>query len=175
MTFTRPLRSFTLTAHVASSVAWLGAVAAFLALSIAGLISGDTHVVEAAYVSMELIGWMVIVPLSLTSLVTGLVQGLGTTWGLFRHWWVLIKLILNILAAILLLVHMQPIGHMARVVAETTLSNQDFREVRVQLVADAFAALLLLLTATALSVYKPRGLTRYGWRKLRAEQTRSPR
>jgi hypothetical protein len=35
---------------------------------------------------------------------------------------------------------------------------------RVQLVADAGAAILALLVATVLSVFKPRGLTRHGQR-----------
>ena len=41
---------------------------------------------RGAYLAMDLIGWFVIVPLSLASLLTGLVQALGTTWGLFRHY-----------------------------------------------------------------------------------------
>jgi DMSO/TMAO reductase YedYZ heme-binding membrane subunit len=74
-----------LTAHVVSSVGWLGGVAVFLALSVAGVTSEDPQVVRAAYIAMESIGWLVLVPLSLASLLTGLVQSLGTKWGLFRH------------------------------------------------------------------------------------------
>src|SRR5258708_11390948 len=102
------LRKFALTAHVTASVGWLGAVAAFLAVAIAGLTSGDTPMVRAAYLAMGLTGWFVIVPLSLASLLTGLGQALGTTWGLFRHYWVLAKLLITVVATILLLVHMQP-------------------------------------------------------------------
>ncbi len=158
------LRKFALTAHVTASVGWLGAVAAFLALAIAGLTSGDTQMVRAAYLAMGLTGWFVIVPLSLASLLTGLVQALGTTWGLFRHYWVLAKLLITVVATILLLVHMQPVGHLARVVAVTTLVSGQLAGMRVQLVADAAAALVALLMATGLSVYKPRGLTAYGLR-----------
>jgi hypothetical protein len=165
MTMTPRLRKFALTAHVTSSVGWLGAVAGFLALAVTGLSSQDAQMVRAAYLAMELTGWFVIVPLSLASLPTGLIMALGTTWGLFRHYWVLVKLLITILATILLLVHMQPVGHLARVVAETTLASGELAGLRVQLVADAGAALLALLVATALSVYKPRGMTRYGWRK----------
>lgn len=127
--------------------------------------------VRAAYLAMELTGWFVIVPLSLASLLTGLVQSLGTSWGLFRHYWVLIKLLITVLATILLLVHMQPVGHLARVVAETTLTGGEVAGLRVQLVADAGAALVALLVATALSVYKPQGMTPYGWRKHHEERT----
>ena len=72
------LRRFVLTAHVISSVGWLGAVAVFLGLSVVGLTSQDAQVVRAVHLAMEPAGWMVLVPLSLASLLTGLVQSLGT-------------------------------------------------------------------------------------------------
>ena len=158
------LRKLALTAHVTSSVGWLGAVLCFLALALAGLTSGDVTRVRAAYLAMETIGWLVIVPLSLASLLTGLVQALGTPWGLFRHYWVVFKLLITVLATLLLLVHMQPIGHMAAVVARRTLAGGELQGLRVQLVADAGAAVVALLVATTLSVYKPRGLTPCGRR-----------
>ena len=170
-TMTPLVRKFALTAHVTFSVGWLGAVAAFLALAVAGLTSQDPQVVRAAYLAMDLTAWFVIVPLSLASLVTGLVQSLGTTWGLFRHYWVLIKLVMTILATLALLVHMRPISYMARVAATTTIARADHRGVRVQLVATAGAALLVLLVATTLGVFKPRGITPYGRRKQNNQRT----
>ncbi len=117
MPMTLPLRWFALTAHVASSVGWLGAVVSFLALAIAGLTSGDAQMVRATCLTMEVTGWFVIVPLSLATLPTGLIMSLGTEWGLILHYWVVVKLLITIFATILLLVHMQPVGHLARVVA----------------------------------------------------------
>jgi hypothetical protein len=171
MTMTPGIRKFALTAHVISSVGWLGAVAGFLALAIAGLTSNDAQMVRAAYLGMELTAWFVIVPLSLASPLTGLVMSLGTTWGLFRHYWVLVKFLITIFATVVLLLHLQPIGHLARVVAETTLSKGELGGLRIQLVANAGAAVLALLVATFLSVYKPRGMTPYGWRKYHEEST----
>ncbi|MGI9077437.1 MAG: hypothetical protein ACR2G6_08915 [Gemmatimonadaceae bacterium] len=156
------VRKFALTAHVTSSVGWLGAVAGFLALAVAGLTSQDAQMVRAAYLAMELTSWFVIVPLSLASPLTGLVQSLGTTWGLFRHYWVVAKLLMTIPASIVLLLHMQPISRIADVAAETTLSSTDLGGLRIRLVANAGAALLVLLVATTLSVYKPKGRTPYG-------------
>ncbi|MBA2563864.1 MAG: hypothetical protein H0V09_00370 [Gemmatimonadetes bacterium] len=171
MTMTPRLRKFALTAHITSSVGWLGAVAGFLALAVAGLTSQDALMVRAAYIAMELTGWFVILPLSLASLLSGLVQSLGTTWGLFRHYWVLAKLLITVVATIVLLLHMQPVSRMAGIVAETTLSSADLRGLRIQLVADAGAALLALLVTTTLSVYKPRGMTGYGRRMPREQRS----
>jgi hypothetical protein len=162
---TTGLRKFALMVHVISSVGWFGAIAGFVALAVAGLAGQDAQRVRAAYVGMELTGWFVIVPMAVASVLTGLVSSLGTTWGLFRHYWVVAKLVMTIPATILLLVHMQPISYMARVAADTTLSSADLRGLRIQLLAEAVAALLVLLVATWFSVYKPRGTTPYGWRK----------
>jgi uncharacterized membrane protein len=159
------LRKSALTAHVISSVGWLGAVAGFLALAVAGLTSRDAQMVRAAYLAMDLTAWFVIVPLSFASPLTGLVQSLGTPWGLFRQYWVLLKLLITIPSTVLLLVHMQPIDYVGGLAAKTTLSSADLRELRIQIVIEASAALLVLLVATILSVYKPEGMTQYGWRK----------
>ncbi|MEP6664177.1 MAG: hypothetical protein ABJC04_10995 [Verrucomicrobiota bacterium] len=169
MSMSPALRKFALTAHVTSSVGWFGAVASFLALAVAGLTSQNPQIVRAAYLAMGLTAWWVIVPLSLASPLTGIVQSLGTEWGLFRHYWVLIKFVITIPATIILLLHMKPIGHLARVVAETTLAHGELSGLRIQLVANAAAALVVLLIATALSIYKPQGMTRYGRRKQREQ------
>ncbi len=80
------------------------------------------------------------------------------------------KLLITVPATIILLLHMQPIGYVARMAAETTLSSGDLRQLRIQLVAAAAAALFGLLIATTLSVYKPRGVTPYGRRAQRAAE-----
>lgn len=49
------LRKFTLTAHTTSSVGFLGAVGAFIAIACAGLASQHMPLVRAAYLAMELI------------------------------------------------------------------------------------------------------------------------
>jgi hypothetical protein len=166
------LRKLALTAHVTSSVGWMGAVACFLALAIAGLIGREDHAARAAYVAMKTTTWAVIVPLCFASLVTGLIESLGTPWGLFRHYWVVAKLVLTVLATVVLLAHTQPIGLLAHAAARATLSG-DLHSVRVQLLVDAAAALFVLLVATVLAVYKPRGMTPYGWRKQHRPQLQS--
>jgi hypothetical protein len=166
MTMGPRLRKFVLTAHVISSVGWLGAVAVFFALAITGLTSQDAQVVRAAYLAMDSTGWLVLVPLSLASLLTGLIQSLGTKWGLFRHYWILAKLLINVFATIVLLLYMQTLSYLAGRAAETGWSSGDLSGLRSPSAAvHAGAALLLLLVAATLSVYKPRGMTRYGWRK----------
>jgi DMSO/TMAO reductase YedYZ heme-binding membrane subunit len=85
------IRQFALTAHVTSSVGWLGAVLVFLALAVVGLRSGDAQTVRGVYLVMERAAWLVLAPLAFASVLTGIVQSLGTTWGLLRHYWVVFK------------------------------------------------------------------------------------
>ena len=166
MTLTPGLRKFALTAHIVSSVGWLGAVASVLALAVAGLTSSDAQMVRGAYLAMDLTGSFVLIPLALASLLTGLLQSLGTKWGLFRHYWVLFKLLIAVLATIVLLLYTQTLGFLAGVAADTTLPDDELGVLRTpSVVLHAAAALLLLLVAATLSVYKPRGMTRYGKRK----------
>jgi hypothetical protein len=160
---TSGLRKFALTAHVVSSVGWLGTVVVFLALALVGLTSEDAETVRGAYLVMESAGWFVLVPLALASLVTGLAQALGTTWGLFRHYWVVFKLLINLFATLALLMYMQTLGSLADLAADARADLDAVRSPSPLL--HAAAALLLLLTATVLAVYKPRGLTPYGRRR----------
>src|SRR5216684_4422537 len=139
------LRKLVLTAHITFSVGWIGAVAAFLALAVAGLTSQNVQMVRAAYPAMELIARFVIVPLAFASLLTGLIQSLGTPWGLFRHYWVVVKLLLTAFATVVLLVKMELIGYAARLAAETTLFGADLRAAGIQLMVHAAGGLLLLL------------------------------
>jgi hypothetical protein len=162
---TPPVRKFALTAHVTSAVGWLGAVASFLTLALAGLASRDADLVRAAYVATDTITWWVIVPLAFAALATGLIMSLGTQWGLFPHYWVLVKFMLTMLATVLLLLHTRPIGALASVARESRLWSNDVRQLQMQLVGDASAALFVLLVNVTLSVYKPYGLTAYGRRR----------
>ena len=169
MTMTAPLRKLALTAHVTTSVGWLGALAVFLAHALASLISQDEQMVRAASLAMGLTAWFVILPLSLASLTTGLVQALGTAWGLFRHYWVLFKLLLTAVATIVLLLKLGPISYLADMAAEKAFSSADLIGLRTSLMIHAAGGLLVLLAVATLAVYKPRGMTRYGLRKEREQ------
>lgn len=160
------LRKLNLTAHVTSSVGWLGAVAAFLVLSVAGLASQNADIVRSAYVAMNLIGLFVIVPLSLASMTTGVVQSLATHWGLFRHYWVAVKFVLTVGATILLLLHQfTAVASASQRVSETPLGAlPEVGKLGPQLVGDAALAVVTLIVTTTLSVYKPWGRTSYGRR-----------
>ncbi|GHO48815.1 hypothetical protein [Ktedonospora formicarum] len=164
------LRKFALTAHVTCSIGWFGAVAAFQALAIAGLISQDREMVRATSLTMEVTTWFVIVPFAFASLLSGIVSSLGTKWGLIQYYWVLVKLLITIVATIILLVHTQPIDLLAEVAVKTTAFSADFRREQIQMVVASSAALIVLLVLTTLSVYKPRGMTRYGLHQLREQR-----
>lgn len=168
------LRRSVLTLHIMVSVGWIGAVAAYLPLDVAAATSEDAPTLRAAYVAMEWIAWCAIVPLALAALLTGLVISLGTPWGLFRHYWVLISFVLTVGAVVVLLAETRVIGHFAATAASPTTSDGDLRALGNTL-PHSIGGLVVLLVIMVLNVYKPRGLTPYGQRTLRERASEQPR
>jgi hypothetical protein len=173
MTLSPRGRNLALTAHVAASVGWLGAVSGALVLAVTGATSADAQTIRASYLALELLAWFALVPLALASLVTGLIQSLGSTWGLFRHYWVLAKLAINLFATLVLLLYLPTLGRLADLAAETPAADDVAAPSSASPALHAGAALLLLLLATVLAVFKPRGVTPYGWRKQRERRARA--
>jgi hypothetical protein len=170
MTMTAGLRKFMLATHLTCSVGWIGAVVAYLVLGISAGTTVDTQSLRGAWIAMELIGWFALTPLALAALLTGLILSLGTPWGLFRHYWVLISLVLTILATAVLLLHLPTVSSLAAVARGADSATLG------RLGSDLLhpgAGLLVLLAITWLNVYKPAGLTPYGWRKLQEQRQQS--
>ena len=163
MTMTPGLRRFTFTTHITSSVGWFGAVIVFLALAAIGLISQDEVTVRGAYLLMAPAAWFVLVPLAHASLLSGIALSLGTTWGLFWHYWISLKLLITVFATVVLPIYMGTFRQMAGVAADPTIGLGLVRNPSPMV--HAILALGLLLVATVLAVYKRLGMTAHGMRK----------
>lgn len=166
------MRKLTLGIHLTVSIGWIGAVAAYLALDVTTVTSDDPGILRAAYAGMELIAQSVIVPLAIAALITGIIMSLGTRWGLIRHYWVLISLILTLFAVVVLLSETRTISALADIAADPSTTPEDLSALNSTLV-HSIGALVVLVAILILNVYKPRGLTRYGWRKQQAAESRS--
>jgi hypothetical protein len=165
MMMTPRVRKAALFAHATSSVGWIGAVAVFLVVAVIGMTSDDAQTVRGVYLVMEPAAWRVLLPLAIASLVSGLVMSLGTAWGLFRYYWVIFKLAISVFATIILLIYMGTFRLMAGV-ADNSASDLDAIR-NPSPVLHATLAMLLLLAANVLAVYKPLGFTAYGLRAQR--------
>ncbi len=160
-------RRLALTAHVTVSVGWGGAVAAFLALAVTGLLTADVEAARGAYLALEVVATYVIVPLAVTTLASGVVSSVTTAWGLFRHYWVVVKLGVTVIAVVVLLLQLPLIAYLADAARAAAPFDEKAGEARRSLVVHSGAGLLVLLVPTVLGVYKPRGLTPYGARTAR--------
>lgn len=158
------LRKLVLAVHLTLSIGWIGAVAAYMALDFVAATGENPQMLRSAYLAMELIARRVIVPLALASLVTGIVISLGTKWGLFRHYWVLISLVMTLFATVVLLVETRTISHYADIAAAPTTSADQLRALGNTLV-HSIGGTVFLLVILVLNIYKPRGMTPHGWRK----------
>ena len=134
---------------------------AYLVLGVVAVTAADDATIRASWVAMEAIGWYAIVPLAVASWVTGIIMGLGTRWGLFRHYWVSISLILTSVALAVLLLHMPDVS--ATVEVARTASGDELTALGGDLAHPA-VGLVVLLVVQVLNIYKPRGVTRYGHR-----------
>jgi uncharacterized membrane protein len=170
VTLSPTARKSALLAHVVSSVGWLGGVVVFLALAVAALRTDDSEVVRATVIAMDVVGWSVLVPLAAAAFVTGLLGAIGSPWGLLDHYWVVVKLILTVLATAVLLVHLEPVAAAAD---GLRTGGVDLGTLRERLVVQSAAALGVLLFAAVLSVFKPKGRTRRGWRNHQAGLARA--
>lgn len=155
------VRKAALTVHLACSLGWIGAAVTYLALGVAATTSVDAGRIRALWVALEIVGWAVIVPFAVAALLTGLVVSLASPWGLLRHWWVLISLVLTTIAVAVTVLHMPTVSATARRAASagpgelTGLGGDLFHPA---------AGLVVLLVVTVLNVYKPRG-------RIRADRT----
>jgi hypothetical protein len=162
MTMSRGWRKAALAVHLTVSASWIGAVLAYLVLGIAAVTSEQNSTIRGAWIAMELIGRFAIVPLALVSLTTGVVMAVGTKWGLFRYYWVLISFVLTTFATVIVVLHMPDVSGIADQARVSSRSGMR------DLGGDLFHAgggLTVLVAVLVLNVVKPPGLTRYGWRR----------
>jgi hypothetical protein len=157
-------RNLLLTLHITVAVAALGVDAALLILGITGLVSSDANVIRASYVTMDLLVPAALLPLALGALLTGILVALRTRWGLVRHYWVLAKLVLTIVAATAATLSLRPALDEAAATALALpldeLRGAGIGPAGVAVTVAPAVALLILITAVVLAVYKPWGQTR---------------
>lgn len=147
------LRKLTLTAHVVLSVGWIGLAGSLIALAVVGLGSGEAWV----YRAIGVLGETFLLPLGMGSLVTGILLGVDTKWGLVRHYWVAAKLVGTIG---LVLATQLALGRFIASAAERAAAGGPVGEPAQSVLGGSIANLVLLIVMTVLSVYKPWGRTR---------------
>jgi hypothetical protein len=143
---TPAVRRAVLTIHIVAGVGLLGDVAAVLAINVRAATTGDPALAAASY---ELLGMFTVlfgIPLSFGALVTGVVLGLGSKWGVARYAWVTAKLVLLIGVILVGALVLGP-G------TEAMRSGDGGAEAR--LIAGAGYDVVALTLATGLSVFKP--------------------
>ena len=154
-------RKILLLTHILTSVGMMGAISCFFALAWLGLV--DVGAGPAVYPAMNIITQALIVPLALASLVIGTLQALVTQWVLMRHYWVLLKLVLTLIVVAILLMQTANISLLGTLPADG-LARPEWATTRFSMVLHAGGGFVVLALTLILSVYKPKGLTPYGWR-----------
>lgn len=162
----RRARHVVLIVHIVSSVAWIGVNLAMLALVVAGLTSSSGQVVAVAQQAVTIIVPPVVPPLAIATVVSGVVLGIGTRWGLITHRWVTIKLALSLVMLVLVFVALLP-GALGADTPDPTQSADALRAQTDigQMIFPPVVSSIALIVATVLSVTKPGGTTRWARRQ----------
>lgn len=153
-------RKALLVLHVVSSVALLGEVWGLVVLNLTATLTDDAGLARAAY---QLMGRLIFaggIPLSLSGLATGVVLALTSRWGLLRHYWVFTKFVLLIGVIVIGMFLFDPAGLAAASPDGPAVADQW------KAVAAVGSQVVMLVTATTLSVFKPRRRTPLGRRTL---------
>ncbi len=158
------LRKAVLTVHVTCSLGWVGAAAAYLVLGVVAATSDEPLSIRACWIAMDLIGWYAVAPAAIASLITGIGISVITPWGLFRHYWVVIALVLTSFATVILLLHLP--GVTATAERARTADDAVLQGLGGDVLHPALGLVVLLVVAV-LNMYKPRGLTPHGLRRQR--------
>lgn len=162
-------RQALLAAHVLSSAAWLGMAVMFVALSLLALRAANVRDAQTIYESMAFFDQTMLPWANVAATTSGFALGVTTKWGIVRHWWVVIKVLISfaILGIAFGFLHdalersAAEAAHLATVggaVSDVDSSGQ--------VVLWGFTlALVSLIGAMLLSLYKPRGMTWWGRRQ----------
>jgi hypothetical protein len=143
------LRKLVLATHVLVAVGWFGAVLAKLVLEITAATSLDPEVHGAAYVFMGAFDRALFPPAAIATLLTGIILSVGTPWGLFRHYWIVAKLVLTIAVVV------TGVAFVGAWVEQAIAAGAG--PVSMPLIYAALAHVLMLGAATVISIYKPWG------------------
>jgi hypothetical protein len=155
-------RKSVLVLHIASAGAWLGVDVVMGVLIFTALAREDPATRALSYRALELVAVGPLLACGLVSLLTGLVLGLGSRWGLVRYWWVAAKLVLNLVLTGLVLVALGP-----EVAAHADQARQFEAGLPAlldvgQLIFPPIVSPAALLVAIVLAVFKPWGRVRQG-------------
>lgn len=154
------LRKATLVVHIASAGAWIGIDVLVAVLVLTGWFADDASVRGAAY---QALGLFVVWPMfsaAVVCLLSGLLLGLGTKWGLVRYWWVAVKLVINVVLCVLVLLALRPGMDEVRVYGEALSTTGRAVGDMGDLFFPPLVSLVTLTVATVLAVYKPWGRVR---------------
>ncbi len=160
---TRTQRRALVTLHVALSVGWLGASIVMLTLAIAARVSQPAGPARSAYWAMRLLAEALLIPLSLSVLLIGVLVAATSPWGLLRYRWVLVKLIATCAAVLLSLLALPAMTHIAYQDA-TQHELAAMQDAGARLIIASSVSVAVYLSLTAISVFKPWGRTIRGRR-----------
>ncbi|OZB95000.1 DUF2269 family protein [Paenibacillus sp. XY044] len=147
--------------HVLSVVCWLGGALVMLLLGMYMLKAENGDQLYYTLENMHLIDVVFIRYTALATVLSGTALSVWTNWGLFKYYWILIKLVLTLLLIVFGIVYMG--GWLSQIVRTASqarllaLSDDAFLNTSFSLIGGAMANIISLVFMTAISYFKPFG------------------
>jgi len=164
-------RKLLLSIHVIVTGAWLGSVVVNLVLLIHAAVTTEPALARSVYSVMDRLVTEVMPPLAASTLLTGILLGLGTQWGILLHYWVATKLALSVAVV---LIGNAVIDRWVEQLLDTAQSSQipPRGTTWIMLLAATVLSVAMLVMASVLSTYKPWGRTARGRAAVEHERAR---
>jgi hypothetical protein len=146
--------------HIVAVALWFGVDIALGILVLTAVLVDDPVVAGTALQAVPMFAIWPMFGASVASLVTGVVLGLGSKYGLVRYWWVAIKLAANLLMSTLIVLSLRPGVDAAAELGRRLVAGETTAAVPADLLYPVFVAPSLLLLSFVLSVLKPKARLR---------------
>lgn len=132
-----------------------------LAMAVTAMLTSDADTVRAAYRAMKIIGDTLVIPVSLTALLSGLWLSLATPWRLFTWRWVTVKFWLTLSAAtasvFALRARLDQAAHVAAVHPVGSIADMQLGSLRQSMVIIPTVATCVYVANVVIAVTKPWG------------------
>lgn len=157
------LRKSMLFVHIVTGVGWMGTDIALMILVFGALRSDDAERVAASYLATAYIGVLAVPVLAVAMTISGIILSLGSGLGLFKHWWVFVKLLISLVLCVLvwlaLLPELTTLPDMVEMGASADQVRDRLGEATVGLLFPPVVSFTMMAVASLLSIFKPWGRT----------------
>lgn len=161
-------RNWLLSLHISAGGLWFGTALCLVAISLGGCSLSDGDGLYGINIARSLLGEVVIVPTAVLSVITGVLLCAFTSWGFFKHRWIMAKQLMTLMLIVIGSAFLGPwtkeMAAISEVARAQSLQNPRYLDLQQVFTIGGAMQTLALSSVIAISVIKP-------WSKRKAIET----